>query len=1220
MARSAPLKAARPKNDRQAIPIQTKLTVGPARDRYEVEADRIADRVMSQGGGAAPAAAPAISRLTTAAVQRAPVSQNNATKRKEVKTTKVKDEEDDTTTAVQRSANGPTLAQRGTENAIGRMRAAGGVPMAPQTRQQMEPRIGQPLNSVRIHHGAGPARAAKSVGARAFTVGNDVFFGAGQYQPHTPTGQRLLAHELVHTQQQKGLGNLAQTTAIQRTPTDPTAEELENPENDTTEGPNLSFTASGSPGTRFELNPNGEGGTLYLAALKVPEMLGGFKGATNHPIAAGVPRSEDLAMTPGQPFIYSGKTARVRTPTQEFQKKSYYEAAEGQLEPALVTALASQVEGWADAPVVNNSSGEPIRYLRLKAMRARRAGRNAEVSSASTIMIGTTEQLADHKRIKIPNWNREGAPARFDVDHAQELQLGGLDGWENFWLLDSQANQSAGRNINTNLRSDVEAAITLADRGSFWDGENASRKPDFNDFKAPDDRWQVQFAGFSDLSIDNESGPYWTRGEIQSGVHLQHLVAMGEAELAGEGFLMDGDRMAQVSVFTSQAGGFRKRFRVNGDDVTPIGRRRGFFGGFDLDSVVLNEVEGEAPFITAINGTMFRRRQGQAINPTPMTGENALKVVAGDGLGYSGYLDQTDFLAKLRSIPKPDIAGASPITFEEGGINENGDIVATGYVTATKALFPALDFPIHIVGNDIFIEFPIPTERLNFGPVSVTEAALQLGVGENGVFVQGNAALSVDQLGSGTVEARVERDNTIISGTFNFDLDFLDPAEAEIVYNYNQDTLTLTLNAGVSEGTLPGVQSGTATATFSRESVSFNGSLTLGGALSGVIVSMSYSPEEGLSAGADNIQLPVENIPGVSSATASLYARQDPETLEWNFGGTGTAALDIAGATGTIEIGVDGDKVRFGGELNIAKGPASGSLSFVATNAPVDEEGNPVDGEPTDTITTFGRGTAEITFGRILTGSAGIELTPDARVILSGSIGLPPTFEVFPKQEYDKSLLTLETPEFPIWGVSLGGVGIGIMAFADGELSMNAFIGPGQLVDTEIGATMDLDRPEDAEITGSARFEVPAYAGLKLDIGGGLRARAAVAFVEGRVGLDGELGIAAQGAAQVDVAWNRTDGLSIEAEAEATAQPKFRVGVNARVRAGVDLYLTELTKTWGPWNKTLGEFGPDMEVGIKAPVKWDETNGLDFALEDIELTYPQINAKDILKSSFETLV
>jgi uncharacterized protein DUF4157 len=60
---------------------------------------------------------------------------------------------------------------------------------------------GDALTNVRVHRDAGAADLARSVGARAFTVGSDVFFGRGEYQPDTREGSRLLAHELVHTTQ-----------------------------------------------------------------------------------------------------------------------------------------------------------------------------------------------------------------------------------------------------------------------------------------------------------------------------------------------------------------------------------------------------------------------------------------------------------------------------------------------------------------------------------------------------------------------------------------------------------------------------------------------------------------------------------------------------------------------------------------------------------------------------------------------------------------------------------------------------------------------------------------------------------------------------------------------------------------------------------------------------------------------------------------------------------
>jgi len=77
----------------------------------------------------------------------------------------------------------------------------GGAPLDGRTRQRMEGALGTDLSSVRVHTGGESAAAARDMGARAFAVGNDVHFGAAQYNPGSREGDRLLAHELTHVVQ-----------------------------------------------------------------------------------------------------------------------------------------------------------------------------------------------------------------------------------------------------------------------------------------------------------------------------------------------------------------------------------------------------------------------------------------------------------------------------------------------------------------------------------------------------------------------------------------------------------------------------------------------------------------------------------------------------------------------------------------------------------------------------------------------------------------------------------------------------------------------------------------------------------------------------------------------------------------------------------------------------------------------------------------------------------
>jgi hypothetical protein len=80
----------------------------------------------------------------------------------------------------------------------------GGVGLSRATRARVAPIVGDPLTDVRVHDGPSADALARSVQARAFTTGRDVFFARGEYRPGTSDGERLLAHELTHVVQQRG--------------------------------------------------------------------------------------------------------------------------------------------------------------------------------------------------------------------------------------------------------------------------------------------------------------------------------------------------------------------------------------------------------------------------------------------------------------------------------------------------------------------------------------------------------------------------------------------------------------------------------------------------------------------------------------------------------------------------------------------------------------------------------------------------------------------------------------------------------------------------------------------------------------------------------------------------------------------------------------------------------------------------------------------------------
>jgi len=77
----------------------------------------------------------------------------------------------------------------------------GGSGLPANVRAEMEPKLGADLSGVKVHTGGESAKAAQGFNARAFTVGSDIHFSAGQFNPGTKEGDKLLAHELTHVVQ-----------------------------------------------------------------------------------------------------------------------------------------------------------------------------------------------------------------------------------------------------------------------------------------------------------------------------------------------------------------------------------------------------------------------------------------------------------------------------------------------------------------------------------------------------------------------------------------------------------------------------------------------------------------------------------------------------------------------------------------------------------------------------------------------------------------------------------------------------------------------------------------------------------------------------------------------------------------------------------------------------------------------------------------------------------
>jgi Domain of unknown function (DUF4157) len=154
---------------------------------------------------------------------------------------------------IARDANGVAA---GADAAVAAAASSNGSSLPTHLQRQFEGSLGADLSSVRVHTGAESQAAAHAVGAKAYTVGQDIHFGAGKYQPDDPFGMHLLAHEVAHTVQQAGGSAQRQNKLEVSTPHDAAEHEADRAADAMVRGAPASIGSGGGAVARQSLQRN----------------------------------------------------------------------------------------------------------------------------------------------------------------------------------------------------------------------------------------------------------------------------------------------------------------------------------------------------------------------------------------------------------------------------------------------------------------------------------------------------------------------------------------------------------------------------------------------------------------------------------------------------------------------------------------------------------------------------------------------------------------------------------------------------------------------------------------------------------------------------------------------------------------------------------------------------------------------------------------------------
>jgi len=1133
-------------------PLQTKLTVGEANDKYEQEADRVADEVMS---------------MSTAKPQR------QTDKKEEENILQTKPLAERITPVAQRKsskndglgkainnlksgflqAKGTPKVNNDAEQKIQQMRGQG-EPLPEDVQRETENAIGADFSGVNVHNNSAASDLNQQINARAFTLGNDIFFGAGEYAPATHEGKKLLAHELTHVVQQTPS---TQRKTIQRT----NNEEQVPPE---------------SAGSIADGLVNRISNTITFASVQIPA----FKGEAHR---GELYNQWDLKRSKN----YTGSRPHDQ---QEVWKRGIATAE-------IESLLRQKAEAASFTPIngqyLFRSPARPITQGQGRTHRAR---------AQSNYYIGSLTDIA--KESSAPSWNRRGSvTTSMEVDHIVELNISGFPDIgrdqvhtvNNMELLDRRPNEISGGIIDGDIDEKIAAILLNNEKKAILEYSIPGLESQSNRGKKRDlvrANYDLIFEGYNARGGSNVSdASYWSKAQIEAGDHLGPMEPASFSDLGEQG---------KALVFPGETGGIGKHFEWDGQSTTPAnsdernwfkpftmtrkqfwtdpsGQQNLWFGEFGL------QIPENHPRFKPINKTVF-------VNKIP-------------GTNLAGTISKQQI---QRSVEQIEAKAASPIQVDYVGLDANNGFIITGEIVPTIPFLENANLSFSFENGEIYVFRTFSANDLTIpSPFSISNSSLTVSINTaNGLQIDGAVDFGIQNVGQGQVRGSVNALGEFgVAGEFSFDERIFGEgteAQVRIAYENNQWSMGGTIT--IPEGKVAGVASATINVDYSEAqgfAASGEAELDVPGVESGRL-EITQNEESGFSIGGE-FNLSAET-PGIRGGRISARVSEREDGSGYAVSASGTAQPDIPGINSELSVSYNDGAFTAEVQAQYARGMLSGQINAGVTNRSVNEETGELSetAEENNPLVVYGGGSLTLQIAPWLQGTAGVRFAPNGEITITGEIALPNELEIFARREINKSIfnIAVQAPIFP-----------GIVAEIGGGLSATAGIGPGVIDQLRLGVEYNPDREQDTRITGDAHLNIPANAGLRLGVRAGIGLGITGASATGGLEIGGTLGIEGAAEAGVHVEWTPAQGLDLRAFAAIHAQPSFTFDISGYVSVRA-LGFSVYDQRWQLYSFT---YGPDLQFGIRFPVHYQEGQPFDISLSDVEFEVPEIDTDSLLR-------
>ncbi|BAK76592.1 hypothetical protein NH8B_1775 [Pseudogulbenkiania sp. NH8B] len=1031
---------------------------------------------------------------------------------------------------LQRHASRPVAPLGGLPASVGATLGRPGRPLDADTRHFMEDRFGSDFGSVRIHDDSAAAASARDVDAHAYTVGQNIVFGDGQYQPHSESGRHLLAHELAHTVQQQGLQRAGISSLADQ---GPDYQRLER---------EADFAAdrvmSGQP------LPNGvlsQGGPRLSRKPATPTVTPPAPAATP---AGATPATEEKDPAPGFTAEYETSTYNrsfsLTSSEVPVQVSGSVSKTQADYE---VEKLVLPAQKGPYALALCNKPYRPLTAVFEWAGGVPKPYKNIPRDPTDTLQrtwlskYGYKLGKEAHKR-----WKEVGGESTFpkipngptcEIDHVQELQVGGDNNADNLQVLDKVDNGSSGNLIQQQLRYLASAAfddaktalgnkrpkrVSLSFKGAVMQG-------------SPKCSLCCQLGQrFNDPSITAASGAVV--------VDFDLIILGNPVKLK-----LPADKSKSIPLAGS-----------------PYAENKAAAGSIKGLTLVSFERDGKGKGRDKIRASI----DGEIMHLKPNTKGGDLLL----GIGPDGAL----LLPKGKpSAPiKFEYTKLSPGQFTSLTVDSTG-ISAEGTIKPSIPLLPTLN--VAMDANSFRVTKGIDKDKIKppFPGVKVTEASIALELAP--VFKPvGTLALEFGagkKLADLKLTASADDAGLVLKGDLLVYLPGIDQAKGEVKYQGGEWSGGAHIESGQMAGKIPYVKSGSVDVWFKAGKIDASGKVNL--ELPGnneATLELNYTASKWVFQGRGRIK--VKN-PYLKPIQASLW--YDGEL----FIAKGQAGFAFSGLDGTVDATYENkggkEKVYGKGDIKIDKGKAKGNIV--------------VELHPNEKISGKGRLSYEIK--KDLVATAGITIDEHQKITFDGELSFPDIklFGRFPEKQEDHTIFQA-SGSIPIPGASIGNIGLKVKLW--GSLGYYYYVGPGVL--TGVKATVKFspfeDNP-DFSFTLQAKASIPAGGGITGRIGADVVIDAYIAEVGGGLNVSAKAGLEGKAELSSEIAYSK-DKFSVDASAYIGGNVVLAAALCARVYAEAGVWRFKV-RTEKSWELLGGKFDTGLGLGVRLPLHYDSVEG-----------------------------